>query len=116
MVGPTKQKTRYLHGESLCKGDRQVAMDCRMVKNWLKITPLVKNPRANSLQSLITNLQLSTILPAQISSRPLHHPANPLYQIFLHSHSLSTSCHYSSQVLQSSNIQHCTTSLERPTS
>src|SRR5678816_2478714 len=81
-----------------------------------QITPLVKNPRANSLQSLITNLQLSTILPAQISSRPLHHPANPLYQIFLHSHSLSTSCHYSSEVLQPSNIQHGTTSLERPTS
>src|SRR5688572_7875441 len=54
-----------------------------------QITPLVKNPRANSLQSLITNLQLSTILPAQISSRPLHYPVNPLYQIFLHSHSLS---------------------------
>ena len=54
-----------------------------------QITSLGKNPRANSLQSLITNLQLSTILSAQISSRPLHHPANPLYQILLYSHSLS---------------------------
>src|SRR5688572_20116702 len=33
----------------------------------------------DKLQSPITNLQLLTILPAQISSRTLHHPANPLY-------------------------------------
>src|ERR1043165_8346132 len=53
-----------------------------------QITPLVKNPRANSLQSPITNLQLPTILQAQLSSRPLPHPANP---IILCSHSFSTS-------------------------
>src|ERR1043165_7809301 len=81
-----------------------------------QITPLVQNPRANSLQSPITNLQLPTILQAQISSRPFHHPANPLYPIILRSHSFSTSCHYSSQVLQPSNIQHCTTPLERSAS
>lgn len=31
-----------------------------------------------------------TILPAQVSSRTLHHPANPLYSIILQSHSFPT--------------------------
>ena len=75
---------------------------------------MAKNPRKNSFQSSITNLQLPTILPAKISSRTLHHPANPLHPFIIMSHSLSTVSHHSSQILQSSHITHCTTSVERP--
>ena len=59
----------------------------------LKSLHLLKNPRANSLQSLLPNLQLPTTLPAQISPRILHHPASALYTIILRSQSFSTPGH-----------------------
>jgi len=60
-------------------------------------------------------ISFSSVFPAHIPSWTLHHPANMLYSIIILSHPFSTPGHFSSHVFQPSHINHCTTSLEWPT-
>src|SRR6218665_3998052 len=75
-------------------------------------------PKIPTLSSITAIPSFPTSNPPKYTVRSLfkihfHHPANPLYPNLFLSNLLSTSSHYSSQVLQPLHINHCTTSLER---
>src|SRR6218665_3654003 len=76
-------------------------------------TPLAQNTSTNRIQSHITHIQHTSILPTLILTSVLHHPTPSFNPTLIHSNTPPPFCHLVPQIFQSLHSRSCPTSLEQ---
>src|SRR6218665_2757563 len=71
------------------------------------------NTSTNRIQSHITHIQQTSILPTLILTSVVHHPTTSFNPILIHSNTTPPSCHLVTQIFQSLHSRICPASLEQ---
>src|SRR6218665_111136 len=76
-------------------------------------TPLAQNTSTNRIQSHITHIQHTSILPTLILTSVVPHPPPSFNPILIHSNTTSPFCHLVTQIFQSLHSRSCPASMEQ---
>src|SRR6218665_2664381 len=76
-------------------------------------TPLAQNTSTNRIQSHITHIQHTSILPTLILTSAVHHPTTSFNPILIHSNTTLPFCHLVTQIFQSPHSRSSPASLEQ---
>src|SRR6218665_1741099 len=75
-------------------------------------TPLAQNTSTNRIQSHITHIQHTSILPTLILTSVVHHPTTSFNTILIHSNTTPPFCHLVTRIFQSLHSRSVLTALE----
>src|SRR6218665_3891725 len=76
-------------------------------------TPLAQNTSTNRIQSHITHIQHTSVLPTLILTSVVHHPTTSFTPILIHSNTTPPFCHPVTQIFQSPHSRSYPASLEQ---